>query len=63
MQSPEKIKVTVRLDETSEPLVFGAKNAYTKGALYCIRLADNSTVKFPLCRIFSIKEEEGYTSQ
>ena len=57
------VKVTLRLIQTSEPIIMEARNVYTKGPLYCVRLADNSTVKFPLCNIFSTKEEAGYSTQ
>jgi hypothetical protein len=56
-------KVRVRLQEASEPLMFEALNTYTKGPLFCLRLTVHKTLKFPLESIFSITEEDGYTSQ
>ncbi len=58
------MKVTLRLHEASEPMVFeNIKNCYTKGKLFCMRLADGDTLKFPLVSIFSIREHGAYTSQ
>lgn len=52
-------RIDVWLMETSEPLVYQAKNTYTKGRLYCIYLANGAVVKFPLCNIFRIEEVYG----
>lgn len=58
------MKVTIRLHEASEPLVFeDVRNTYTKGPLFCMRLADKATLKWPLVGIFNIREEKGFTSQ
>ena len=58
------MKVTLRLHQASEPMVFeNIKNCYTKGGLFCMRLAGGDTLKFPLMGVFSIKEHGGYTSQ
>jgi len=55
------MKVTIRLQELSDPMVFDdVCNAYTKGPMYCLRL-QNATLKFPLCTIFTVREEEAYT--
>lgn len=43
--------------------MFEALNTYTKGPLFCLRLTVHKTLKFPLESIFSITEEDGYTSQ
>lgn len=57
------MKITIRLQQLSDPMIFeDIYNAYTKGPLYCLRLKDNSTLKFPLVSIFSIKEETKYTT-
>lgn len=56
-------KVTLRLLETSEPIVLEAKNTYTKGPLFCLRTKENKTLKFPLCNIFSVEEEGGFSTQ
>lgn len=43
--------------ETSQPIVIqNAKNAYTKGRLYCVYQDDGVVVKYPLCNIFKIEE-------
>lgn len=51
--------VEVWLDETSEPLVFVAKNTYTKGALFCVYCVDGKVIKFPITHIFRIIEDYG----
>ena len=54
------MKIQIRLQEESEGILYeNVSTAYTKGPLYCIRLEDGSTEKFPLVNIFSIKEENG----
>lgn len=52
--------IKVYMSETSYPIIFEqVKNAYTKGALYCVY--DGTTVtKFPLLNIFKV--EETYTN-
>lgn len=52
----KNMKVEIRLQESSQTLFYEAENTHTKGPMYCIRLKDNSTLKFPLVNIFSIKE-------
>lgn len=50
------MKVEVWLDESSQPIVFeDAKNAYTKGVLYCVYYGSNVT-KFPVDHIFRVVE-------
>lgn len=56
------MKVVLRLQNSSEPMVFEATNAYTKGEMYCLRL-DDGTLKFPLRSIFSVHESNSFTSQ
>ena len=58
------MKVTLRLQELSDPMVFDdICSTYTKGPLYCLRLKDGDTLKFPLITIFSALESKAYTSQ
>jgi len=58
------MKVTLRLQQASEPMFFNdVLNAYTKENLFCMRLADGETLKFPLISIFSIREGGSYSSQ
>ncbi len=58
------MKVTIRLHEASEPMVFeGVRNTYTKGPMYCLRLGGRVTLKWPLIGILNTREEKGFTSQ
>lgn len=58
------MKVTLRMHQASDPFFFEeVLNAYTKGPLYCMRMKEGYTLKFPLISIFSIREEKAYTSQ
>ena len=51
------MKVLIDLKESSSPIVIeNVKNAYTKGALYCVYY-DNKVSKFPIADIFRIVEE------
>jgi hypothetical protein len=59
MSDKSIINVSVRLKETSQPLVFRAKNTYEKGSFFCI-FQDNGTVKkIPIASIFDIDEDYG----
>jgi len=58
------MKVTLRLHQASQPMYFtNILNCYTKGEMYCLRLPDGDTLKFPLTSIFSVLEGKAYTSQ
>lgn len=51
------MRVEVHLYTQSEPCVIeSARNAYTKGPLYCVWATDGPVYKFPLRHIFRIKE-------
>lgn len=51
------MRVEVHLYTQSNPVVIeGARNAYTKGPLYCVLMSDGTTYKFPIKHIFRIKE-------
>lgn len=50
------MNIEIHLLEQSQPIVIvNAKNAYTKGLMYCV-LKDGIVTKFPLCNIFRVKE-------
>ena len=52
------MKVSVWMQEQSNPIEFeNIKNAYTKGAMYCVYTKDEYVYKFPLCNIFRVKED------
>jgi len=52
------MNIKIELKETSAPIIIDdAKNAYTKGLLYCVYRSDNTVVKIPLCNIFRIVED------
>jgi hypothetical protein len=53
------MKVEVSLKETSQKLIHdNAKNAYTKGNMYCVYVGDK-VYKYPVNNIWRI--EESYT--
>jgi hypothetical protein len=50
------MRVELWLKETSQPIIFeNTKNAYTKGALYCVYVGDTVN-KFPIEHIFRVVE-------
>jgi len=54
------MKIEIQRNETSEPIIYDALNAYTKGPMYCVlfeRAGKRTTHKFPLCSIFRVIEE------
>lgn len=54
------MKIEVQRNETSQPLVYEALNAYTKGPMYCILFEKSGkrvTHKFPLISLFRVIEE------
>lgn len=53
------MKVEIHRNETSQPIVYEAVNAYTKGNMYCVLVVkDGRRVvhKYPLCSIFRVVE-------
>ena len=50
------MKVEIRLEKTSQPLIFKhIWNTYQKGLMFCV--CDHETVhKFPIDHIFDVKE-------
>ena len=51
------MQVTIRLQECSNDITyFEVTAAYTKGKFYCIRLSDNTTIKYPINNLFSVEE-------
>jgi hypothetical protein len=54
------MKIEIQRNETSQPLIYEAINAYTKGPMYCVLIARGGrrlTHKFPLCSLFRVIEE------
>ena len=52
------MRVEIHLYTQSEPVVIDeARNAYTKGPLYCVMQGDGTVQKFPLEHVFRIKEK------
>jgi len=54
------MKIEIQRNETSQPLVYDAMNAYTKGAMYCVLFEKEGkriTHKFPLCSLFRVIED------
>ena len=55
------MRIEIQRNETSQPLVYEAINAYTKGPMYCVLMntidGDRKTHKFPLCSLFRIIED------
>lgn len=49
--------VKVELKETSQAITLNAVNAYTKGPLYCVYLANGTVQKFPLANIWRVTED------
>jgi len=51
------MKVEIYLKETSQRIEFeDAKNAYTKGDLYCVYTKDDWVYKYPISNIFNVRE-------
>lgn len=58
------IKVTVHLKTQSQPIVYKEViNTYQKGDLFCVYLAKEISIKFPIADIFRIEEDYGYHGQ
>lgn len=56
------MRVEVHLYAQSEPCVIeNARNAYTKGPLYCVLTVDGPVYKWPIRHIFRVKEIGGPT--
>lgn len=54
------MKIEIQRNETSQPLVYDALNAYTKGPMYCVLIEKDGqriTHKFPLCSLFRVIED------
>ena len=52
--------VKIQRNETSQPIVYDAVNAYTKGPMYCVLLEKNGQLishKYPLVSLFRVIEE------
>ena len=58
--SEKLLHIQIQRNETSQPLVYEALNAYTKGPMYCVLFErDGKRVihKFPLCSLFRVEED------
>ena len=54
------MKTLVQLTETSQPIEYDEViNTYTKGALYCIYLKNETVHKYPITKIFRVIEDYG----
>jgi hypothetical protein len=54
------MRIEVQRNETSQPLVYDAINAYTKGPMYCLIFEKDGkrvTHKSPLCSLFRVIED------
>ena len=54
------MRIEIQRNETSQPLIYDAINAYTKGNMYCVLLEKDGkriTHKFPLCSLFRVIED------
>lgn len=54
------MKIEIQRNETSQPIVYDAMNAYTKGSMYCVLFEKDGkrvTHKFPLCSLFRVIED------
>lgn len=54
------MKIEIQRNETSQPIVYDAVNAYTKGPMYCVLFEkDGQRIahKYPLCSLFRVIEE------
>ena len=49
------MRVEIRFDRSSDPIVFEDAITYQKGDLFCVR-ENIVTYKYPIIRIFDIKE-------
>lgn len=52
--------IEIQRNETSQPIIYDAINAYTKGPMYCVLLEKDGkrvTHKYPLCSIFRVIED------
>ena len=52
--------IEIQRNETSQPLIYDAINAYTKGPMYCVMFEKDGqrvTHKFPLCSLFRVIED------
>jgi len=52
------MKVEIRLHKCSKEITHEATSTYQKGDLFCIRLDDGKTVKYPIRDIFQVIESE-----
>jgi len=58
------MNIEIQRNETSQPLVYEALNAYTKGPMYCVLFEKDGkriTHKFPLCSLFRVIEDYSVT--
>ena len=53
------MKISIRLDRTSQPIVLDAINSYQKGDMYCVYLTTKKVKKYPLINIFEVEEDYG----
>ena len=54
------MKIEIQRNETSQPIIYDAMNAYTKGPMYCVLFekdGERITHKFPLCSLFRVIEQ------
>lgn len=54
------MRIEIHRNETSQPLIYNAINAYTKGPMYCVLIEEGDrlvTHKFPLCSLFRVIED------
>lgn len=52
--------IEIQRNETSQPIIYDALNAYTKGPMYCVLLEKDGvrvTHKYPLCSLFRVIED------
>jgi hypothetical protein len=59
MSAEKTIRVSVRLQNTSQPLEFVAQNTYEKGSFFCIYQTSGIVKKIPIATIFDIDEDYG----
>ncbi len=54
------MRIEIHRNETSQPIVYQALNAYTKGPMYCVLIEKDGqriTHKYPVCSIFRVVED------
>mgnify|MGYP003644234509 CR=1 FL=1 len=52
----KEFTVEIRKEKCSHPIVLRATSTYEKGSMFCVRLIDDTTIKYPIKSIFDVRE-------